>query len=680
MLKHLLLGSLFSLLFFCVQGQIVLSGKILKQGSGAPMAYANIGILNSEIGTISNADGTFTIQIPPKHQSDELLVSSLGFETQSFSISQRNPEAEWIIYLKEKSLELQTVTISSKRGKKQTARLGNGKSFLLSGTLYFDTVSAGSAVALRIDKQEDSLLNYVQKVSLYIARNKMPTFKVRLRFLEVDKDNQGKPGEDILEKQLIAISQIRKGWLDFELPPDFWLEQQSFYLMFEWILDKDDRTYIAEAYDAYMTTYPDRVHYDTVIIDDEEISIAQIGTVIAGTLFGTTSVGKDPNQHITYYRINSFGEWKRAAGPLSARIKMGNYPASETDDVRPCEGDSLTCEIERWVNSFQENQQIPGFQLAISKDGEMIHSQGYGMRDLAQNLPVTTSTQFRIASISKSMTAIGLVKLLQEKDVSPHTSIQSIIPSFPQKNYSPTIQQVAGHLGGIRGYAEKSLDEIFIQEHYPDATSTLPLFQNDTLIHPPGTQFFYSSYGYMLIGAVIEVLSGRTYLDYMQEAVWGPLEMGATYGDVKDSLFSQKSRFYDVYGNEGTSYDLSYSYSTGGLLSTSEDLVTLGNAILGDSFLDSKAKELLFQTQYNTKGIPTGYGMGWYTRIDIQERPIWYHAGELPSSGSMLIIYPEENIVIALLANAPILSYSEDGFSEEFQRLGNLIDTLYALD
>ncbi|MEL6733876.1 MAG: carboxypeptidase-like regulatory domain-containing protein, partial [Bacteroidota bacterium] len=70
MLKHLLLGSLFSLLFFCVQGQIVLSGKILKQGSGAPMAYANIGILNSEIGTISNADGTFTIQIPPKHQSD----------------------------------------------------------------------------------------------------------------------------------------------------------------------------------------------------------------------------------------------------------------------------------------------------------------------------------------------------------------------------------------------------------------------------------------------------------------------------------------------------------------------------------------------------------------------------------------------------------------------------------
>ena len=177
-----------------------------------------------------------------------------------------------------------------------------------------------------------------------------------------------------------------------------------------------------------------------------------------------------------------------------------------------------------------------------------------------------------------------------------------------------------------------------------------------------------------MLGAAIEHITGQSYLAYMKQHIWDPLKMDATYGEVADSLFTDKAQFYFLSGEEATPYNLSYSYSTGGLISTADDLVTFGLALTQDQFFPQEIKEHIFTSQYTIDQHPTGYGLGWFIDQDSQDQPVWYHTGELPSSGSLLVIFPEKKIVIALLSNSPIVSDSGDNFLVEVQRLVKIVD------
>jgi len=209
--------------------------------------------------------------------------------------------------------------------------------------------------------------------------------------------------------------------------------------------------------------------------------------------------------------------------------------------------------------------------------------------------------------------------------------------------------------------------------HFENATEAIGVFKNDTLMSSPGDQYLYSSFGYSLIGAAIEGASGQSYLEYMQENIWKPLLMSATYGDIADSTMIHKAKFYYPNEEEAKPYDLSYSHASGGLISTTDDLLKFGNAVLYGDFFDGRFKKQWFKTQYTTDKKPTNYGLGWYLGKDSDNRKIWYHVGQSPDSGAVLILYPDEGIIIALLANMPILVNSDDGLPDEVLQLGNLL-------
>ncbi len=308
--------------------QMRVSGKLLEKDTKTAIPFANIGIENTTIGSLSDADGTFSIEIPEAFENRELLFSALGYQPKYFNVSTL-AESKYIqVYLDSKVFELDPITlIPEKAVKRKSVTLGNGKSLLLSGQLAYDSIYAGSAIALRIDKKLHPDLPYLQKVALFIAGNKSPEFKVRLRFMAVDQENGGAPGKDLIEDQIIEYSNMRKGWLNFKLPRAYHLDQDSFYVVFEWILEKKDRQYIAETYETYLRDYPDRVVYDTLQIEGKDVVDIQIGKILAGTLFGTTHSKSDLKNHPTYYRNNSFGSWVRSGSALSAKVEIGNYPA-----------------------------------------------------------------------------------------------------------------------------------------------------------------------------------------------------------------------------------------------------------------------------------------------------------------------------------------------------------------
>lgn len=386
-----------------------------------------------------------------------------------------------------------------------------------------------------------------------------------------------------------------------------------------------------------------------------------------------SNTGDFPRFPIADLILNELGKWGRSDSKLATTIEPANHLLDTSSESYEIQNYSITNSIDQWVETFKKKQHIPGLQLAVMKDDSLVYSNAFGHSDKSNKVKTNTTTQFRIASVSKTLTSAGLMKLVSQGKVDLDKSVRHYVPSFPQKKHPISVRQLLSHLGGIRDYFGKSWEEeIFIQEHYNNSTEAISIFSEDALVAKPGTQFVYSSFGYTLLGAVIESASKQSYLEYMNKEIWKPLNMDFTYGDISDSTMAHKSKFYFFAGVEATPYDLSYSYPGGGLVSTSEDLVNFGSALLEDKLLGDSVREQVFETQHTSDSLPTGYGLGWYIGEDLNGNKIWYHAGELPSSGSMLLIYPDHKLVIAVLANSPIISEA-DGFSDEMQKFTEMI-------
>ncbi len=682
-IKSILLVYLLSFgMFTTAFGQLNIKGKVVEQGNNNPISFANIGVLNSTFGTISNSDGSFSIKIPESHTEEYLLFSAIGFESKSVAIKTFKEEKEIIIYLTEKTFELDEVFISSstKKIKEKHAWLGNTKrNLMVQGQMFLDSISAGGAMALLIEKKELKDLKFIDQAHLFITRNTEPEFKVRVRLLEVDSTNNNLPGEDIFYESVVVASDMRRGWLTFDLSKyEFAIEEESFFLVFEWILEDKDRIRIFNKLAEYGKLHPNEIIRDTVIVDGKEMPTAEYSSrvPIPVIAFGDSRTKSALANFKCYSRANSFGEWKRSTSIVSAKILMSNKPPKNLNSLID-EGDSpslktLESKITKWGKDFIENYSIPGMQLSVSSKGSSIFSSGFGYSDLEDKVRVNPKTRFRIASVTKPITATAIIKLASEGRLDLDADVRAYVPSFPEKKHKLTTRQLAGHLGGIRDYYEISTDELFNNPHFETATEAISIFKNDSLMSKPGQQFLYSSFGYDLLGAVIEGASEENYLDYMQQNIWDPLLMESTYGDIADSTMIHISKFYYPNEEEAKPYDLSYNHPSGGLISTTDDLVNFGNEFLEGTFLNTEYKKLLFEMQYANQN-PTNYGLGWYLGKDLNGTEIWYHAGELPSSGAVLIIYPDYDIVISLLTNTPILTNAPDGLPSEVQKLGELI-------
>lgn len=295
---------------------------------------------------------------------------------------------------------------------------------------------------------------------------------------------------------------------------------------------------------------------------------------------------------------------------------------------------------------------IPGLSLTVAVKGKIVYSQGFGYADLEERVPVWPTTKFRIGSISKPLTATALVQLVEAGKLDLDSPVQNYVPSFPDKGGVITTRMLAGHLAGIRHYQG---DEFNIQKHYANVLDGVKIFKNDPLVSPPGTKFNYSSYGYNLLGAVVESASGENFLEYMQKHVFDAMGLVHTAPDQNAQIMDERSRFYEKEKDgtlENAPYvDSSYKWAGGGFLSTSEDLVRFGSMLLEPGFLKAESLKLLFTSQKTKSGEETGYGMGWGIAKSPSGRVVYEHSGGSIGGSSQLMVYPETRVVVALVTN-----------------------------
>jgi serine beta-lactamase-like protein LACTB len=312
--------------------------------------------------------------------------------------------------------------------------------------------------------------------------------------------------------------------------------------------------------------------------------------------------------------------------------------------------------IEKAVSSFMSANSVPGIAAAVVLDGKPVWSAGFGMADLEDYAPASSSTLFRLGSISKPITAVAILQLNERGKLDLDAPVQKYCPAFPKKDWPITTRELLGHLGGIRHYNPDGKGDVpdDSARHFSSMEESLQIFANDPLVARPGTKFNYSTYGYTLLGCVLEGAASEKYVDYVKENIFRPAGMEQTQADNFFAVIPHRTRFYHkdkagVVQNAGV-LDSSYKIPGGGLISSADDMAHFEAAILADKLLQHATRDLMWTSQKTADGKPTSYGLGWgvVERFGVH---ILAHTGGQQGTSTAFAIVPDRRAGVVVLAN-----------------------------
>ena len=319
-------------------------------------------------------------------------------------------------------------------------------------------------------------------------------------------------------------------------------------------------------------------------------------------------------------------------------------PKSAAEDS----GAPKVSQLEYFIATEMERQGIPGLSMAVVGP-DFTWAKGFGFADLENRVPATEQSSYRMASVTKPMTAIAILDLVEEGKIELDAEVQTYVPWFPKKQYPITIRQLLGHIGGMSHY-RNYMTEGRIREP-KNTREAIAIFQDFDLIAEPGTKYSYSSYGFNLLGAVIEGASGRSYGEFMRERVWGPMGMTSTRMDDPREIIPNRVRGYTFENGtvRNSEYvDISSRFAGGGTRSTVLDMTRLAREV--GRVLDPATVTTMWTTLATRDGKETGYGLGWSVG-PLGGRPSSGHSGSQQETRTLLVHLPREGYTIAVASN-----------------------------
>ena len=348
------------------------------------------------------------------------------------------------------------------------------------------------------------------------------------------------------------------------------------------------------------------------------------------------------------------------------------------------------------LEKLWRSKKIPGLSIAIFHNDYCNWQAGFGYADIDNEISVDPSqTKFRAASVSKPITACALASMVADGLIDLEASFYKYVPYYPKKEYDFNLRQLASHTAGIRAYRGK---EYALNRPY-SIKESLAVFQHDPLLFKPGTQFHYNSYGYVLLSLAMQEASGMPFDEYTKQKVLIPLgmtntipekpstinEQPSTINDQRSTINdqrstinhqpipgNQKATFYTRWASgfrKATEVDNRFKIAGGGYLTTAQDMVKLGQAILDQSFYP-QTMPLFLQSQ-QAGGKSTYYGLGWEVSEDAKGRPFYGHIGNQVGGYSYFRVFPGTGLIIAVLVNCndPKIQDRLDEIALKFQTL-----------
>lgn len=313
-------------------------------------------------------------------------------------------------------------------------------------------------------------------------------------------------------------------------------------------------------------------------------------------------------------------------------------------------GQSLKSKIDSMLTSVYPNNG-PGISILIAKNGKTVYKKAFGKSNLELNTVMTPNNVFQIGSITKQFTAVSILMLQEQGKLKIEDEITKYIPDYPTNGKIITIYHLLNHTSGIKGRTPVGNPKVVREDK--TAVELIDYFKNLPANFDPGEQFRYSNSGYIILGRIIEIVSGQSYEDFIEKNIFDKLGMTSSfYGSNKEIITNRASGYQhqnDKYVNSDY-MSLTLPYSAGSILSNTDDLLKWQNAINANTLIDSISlkKAISPSTLNNGKKIP--YGYGW--RIGyLNGSPVIAHHGSTLGYSSSAIYLPKENVYVVSLTN-----------------------------
>ena len=318
------------------------------------------------------------------------------------------------------------------------------------------------------------------------------------------------------------------------------------------------------------------------------------------------------------------------------------------------------------VRTTIAEQNLPGLSVAVGAGGDLVWAEGFGWADLENLVPVAPQTRFRIGTASVALTSAAVGLLLEKGRLKLDDEIQTYVPAFPAKQWHVTLRQLMGHLAGVRHY--RGEEDYMPSAHCERALDGVQKFAGDPLRFEPGTQYRYSTFGWVLVSAAVEAAANEPFSAFMRSEIFEPLGMGDTTLDSPKEPIPDRAIFYFPRFNEDTHYgpevatevDYSCFAGAGAFLSTPSDLVQFGIAVNNGNLLQPDTVAMLQTPQRLTSGQENSFGLGWdletvplaggTTRVAGYGRPLLAEAVMLGGS-TALLLFPGRGLVVAVTSN-----------------------------
>ncbi len=331
---------------------------------------------------------------------------------------------------------------------------------------------------------------------------------------------------------------------------------------------------------------------------------------------------------------------------------------------------SVQGEIDTTIKQFMEAHRVPGLSAALVVDHKIAYEQGYGLADIENNVPASPLTVYRLASISKMITAVGILQLVESGELHLDTPLRDFLPDFPEHATQVTSELLLKHQSGIRHYQG---DEITSTHAYANVSDAFAVFRDDPLLFTPGEKFSYTTYGFNLLGAVIERASGQNFVEFIGEQICRPAGMNTLRPDRPSQIIPHRAAGYRLRGTvllNDVAVDVTNKIPGGGWCSTSGDLARFAIALNQEKLINRKSLERMWTPQKTSSGEQTDSGLGCFIG-EIDGDRVISHSGGQPKVATHLIFSPKRKTAVALMCN--LRGGSVKGLGAELMRkLANL--------
>lgn len=317
--------------------------------------------------------------------------------------------------------------------------------------------------------------------------------------------------------------------------------------------------------------------------------------------------------------------------------------------------------LEEQIRGYTSQDRFNG-AILVAKDGKVVLSKGYGMANFEWNVPVTPDTKFRLGSITKQFTGMAVLLLADQGKLKVDDPVCNYVQPCPDAWKPITVHHLLTHTSGIPNFTAFQSYTKTMRQPSPPA-DTLKRFLNEPLDFQPGSKFSYSNSGYVLLGYIIEKVTGGSYAEFLRKNILAPIGMNDTGYDDPATVLPRRAAGYERAGatlRNAEYLDMTIPHAAGSLYSTTLDLMKWDEALNAHKILSAEAYKRYFTPVLNN------YAYGWTVKMEDGVEQI-NHGGGINGFATRIVRVPSQHLLVVALSN--VLPAQPDRLAQELVKL-----------